>query len=196
MPRPKNFYEQALTNDPTQPTLWLGSPAGLGQNKWDEAIARIQAQIPKFQPCNSIIAGRCLSDKKNYAGAETAIKKSIELRQNQLRCPAEARQCRSPPVTPTRRSPPTAVNSEQTHRCRSMFCWGRCTKSKQPISASQTDVSESLQLQPDNALAKNKTWLTGCSRRRTSIWLLPWPSKPVACGTLPTPPTRWAGALL
>jgi tetratricopeptide (TPR) repeat protein len=153
------LYEQALTNDPTAADALVGiARADSEHNKGDEAIARIQAQIAKVPNQGNFyyLLGVVLSDKKDYGGAETAIKKSIELDKTNSDALLKLGQVQIAAGN-TDQAISTYEKSVQSNPTDSRFyvLLGEMYESKQQFPQARQMYQKALQVQPDNALAKN-----------------------------------------
>lgn len=154
-----NFYEQALTNDSNASDALVGiARADSEQKKWDDAIVRIQAQIAKVPNNGSYhyLLGVVLSDKKDYAGAETAIKKSLELDKNNSDALLKLGQVQIAAGN-TDQAIATYQQSLQNNPTDSRFyvLLGEMYESKQQFPQAKQMYQKALQIQPDNAVAKN-----------------------------------------
>jgi tetratricopeptide (TPR) repeat protein len=84
----EKFYQQALDKDPSSPDALSGlMNTYVAQKEYDKAIAAANAQIAKSPNTSNFydLLGTALFDgKKDYPGAETALRKAIALDKNNI----------------------------------------------------------------------------------------------------------------
>jgi tetratricopeptide (TPR) repeat protein len=87
-PQAEKFYQQALEKDPSSADALSGlMNTYVAQKEYDKAIAAANAQIAKSPNTSNLydLLGTALFDgKKDYAGAESALRKAIALDKNNI----------------------------------------------------------------------------------------------------------------
>jgi len=153
------FYEQALTRDPTAADALVGLARVYSQqNQWDKAIARVNQQIAKV-PNNSnyyYLLGVVYSDKEDYGAAETALRKAVDLDKTNSEALLKLGQVQVA-AGHVDQAIATYQQSVKDNPADARFyvLAGEMLESKQQWQEAKDMYQKALQVQPDNALAKN-----------------------------------------
>jgi len=159
-PEAEKFYQQALDKDPSSADALSGlMNTYVAQKQYDKAIAAANAQIAKSPNTSNfydLLATALFDGKKDYAGAETALRKAVSLDKNNIDAleklgKVQAQQGSLDQALSTY----LQASKDNPREVRFYILAGELYEAKQNWDQAKAMYQKALSLSPDNPLASN-----------------------------------------